>query len=54
MSCPWAKIQQPKPVNLTDIMSEELARDLQSREDKKYWENMDIGNNNKYNYIVFN
>ncbi|XP_076272887.1 serine/threonine-protein kinase RIO3 [Rhynchophorus ferrugineus] len=43
MSCPWAKIQQPQAVNLTDIMSEELAKDLQDKEVKKYLNNMGEG-----------
>ncbi|KAK5641083.1 hypothetical protein RI129_009630 [Pyrocoelia pectoralis] len=36
MSSPWGKITQPEPTNLQDIMSEELARDLQAKEDQKY------------------
>lgn len=36
MSCPWAKVSQPEPVNLQDIMSEEVARDLQAKEMEKY------------------
>lgn len=36
MSSPWAKIATPEPVNLQDIMSEELAKDLQEKENKKY------------------
>ncbi|CAH1997309.1 unnamed protein product [Acanthoscelides obtectus] len=35
MSCPWAKIEKPEPVNLTDVMSEELAREMQEKEYKK-------------------
>ncbi|CAG9828082.1 unnamed protein product [Diabrotica balteata] len=35
MSCPWAKIEKPEPVNLEEIMSEEVARELQAKEDKK-------------------
>ncbi|KAJ8965126.1 hypothetical protein NQ314_004351 [Rhamnusium bicolor] len=38
MSCPWAKIEKPEPVNLEDIMSEEVARDLQAKEEKMYAE----------------
>ncbi|EFA07752.1 serine/threonine-protein kinase RIO3 [Tribolium castaneum] len=38
MSCPWAKIANVEPVNLQDIMSEEVARELQAKEDKKYAE----------------
>ncbi|XP_023018725.1 serine/threonine-protein kinase RIO3 [Leptinotarsa decemlineata] len=34
MSCPWAKIEKPEPVNFTDILSEEVARDLQAKEEK--------------------
>ncbi|XP_060521757.1 serine/threonine-protein kinase RIO3 [Cylas formicarius] len=36
MSCPWAKIEKPETVNLSEIMSEEVARDLQDKENKKY------------------
>ncbi|KAI4456058.1 serine/threonine-protein kinase rio1 [Holotrichia oblita] len=35
MSSPWGKIAVPDPVNLQDIMSEELARDLQEKENRK-------------------
>nr|CAI5822267.1 unnamed protein product [Callosobruchus analis] len=35
MSCPWAKIEKPEPVNLTEVMSEELAREMQEKEYKK-------------------
>ncbi|GJQ73238.1 hypothetical protein Trydic_g13615 [Trypoxylus dichotomus] len=35
MSSPWGKITVPEPVNLQDIMSEELARDLQEKENIK-------------------
>ncbi|XP_018568166.1 serine/threonine-protein kinase RIO3 [Anoplophora glabripennis] len=35
MSCPWAKIEKPEPVNFADILSEEVAKDLQAKEDKK-------------------
>ena len=38
MSCPWGKIEKPEPVNLDEILSEEVARDLQAKEDKKYAE----------------
>lgn len=38
MACPWAKIEKPEPVNFTDIMSEEVAKDLQAKEQKKYLE----------------
>lgn len=38
MSCPWAKISAPEPVNLQEIMSEEMARDLQAKEVEKYAE----------------
>ncbi|CAG9773633.1 unnamed protein product [Ceutorhynchus assimilis] len=43
MSCPWAKIAKPEPVNLAEIMSEEVARDLQAKEDKKLMEIQDLG-----------
>lgn len=36
MSSPWAKIVAPEPVNLQDIMSEEIAKDLQAKEIEKY------------------
>lgn len=36
MSSPWAKIVVPEPVNLKDIMSEEVAKDLQAKEVEKY------------------
>ncbi|KAF5270535.1 hypothetical protein FQR65_LT05433 [Abscondita terminalis] len=36
MSSPWAKITKPEPINLEDIMSEEVAKDLQAKEDEKY------------------
>ncbi|CAG9824592.1 unnamed protein product [Phaedon cochleariae] len=39
MSSPWAKIEKPDPVCLHDIMSEELARDLQEKEDNKFLKN---------------
>lgn len=35
MACPWANIKKPEAVNLTEIMSEEVARDLQSKENEK-------------------
>lgn len=35
MACPWANIKKPEPVNLTEIMSEEVARDLQAKENEK-------------------
>lgn len=35
MSCPWAKIEKPEPVNFEDIMSEQVASDLQAKEEKK-------------------
>lgn len=38
MSCPWAKISTPEPVNLQEIMSEEIAKDLQAKEVQKYAE----------------
>lgn len=39
MACPWAKIEKPEPINLVDIMSEEVAKDLQAKEEKNYFEN---------------
>ncbi|KAG5875520.1 hypothetical protein JTB14_013675 [Gonioctena quinquepunctata] len=48
MSCPWAKIEKPEPVNLNDIISEEVARDLQAKEEKKLLESATtVGENNK-------
>ncbi|CAH0563539.1 unnamed protein product [Brassicogethes aeneus] len=41
MSCPWAKIEKPEPVNFEDIMSEEVARDLQAKEEKKSFKNVE-------------
>lgn len=38
MSCPWAKVEQVEPVNFEEIMSEQVARELQAKEDKKYVE----------------
>lgn len=38
MSSPWAKITKPEPVNLQDIMSEEVAKDLQKKENDKYFD----------------
>ncbi|XP_050299178.1 serine/threonine-protein kinase RIO3 [Anthonomus grandis grandis] len=35
MSCPWAKIDKPQPVDFAEIMSEEVAKDLQEKENKK-------------------
>lgn len=35
MACPWANIKKPEPVNLTEIMSEEVAKDLQAKENEK-------------------
>ena len=35
MSTPWAKLSAPQPIDLRDIMSEELAKDLQKKEDEK-------------------
>lgn len=32
MSSPWAKIVIPEPINLEDIMSEEIAKDLLAKE----------------------
>lgn len=42
MSCPWAKIDKPEPMNLQEIMSEEVAKDLQAKEEKKYMKNMKL------------
>ncbi|XP_057666806.1 serine/threonine-protein kinase RIO3-like [Diorhabda carinulata] len=36
MSCPWAKIEKPEPINLEEIISEEVARELQAKEEKKF------------------
>lgn len=43
MSSPWAKIEKPEAVNLAEIMSEEVAKDLQAKEDKKSNILLDIG-----------
>lgn len=42
MSSPWGKIEKPEPVNLKDIMSEQLASDMQSKEDKKVADRLHI------------
>lgn len=36
MSCPWAKIDKPEPIKFEDIVSEQVASDLQEKEEKKY------------------
>lgn len=36
MSSPWGKVTNPEPLKLQDIMSEEVAKDLQAKENKKY------------------
>lgn len=36
MSSPWNKIEQPEPVEFHNIMSEEYARGLQDKENKKF------------------
>jgi len=38
MSSPWAKISTPEPTSLQDIMSEEVAKEMQAKEDQKYLE----------------
>lgn len=38
MASPWAKITMPELTNLEDIMSEEVAKDLQAKENLKYAE----------------
>lgn len=38
MSSPWGKIEQPEPVEFHNIMSEEYARGLQDKENKKFAE----------------
>ncbi|CAG9828113.1 unnamed protein product [Diabrotica balteata] len=35
MTSPWAKIDQPDPVSLEEIISEEVAKKLQGKEDKR-------------------
>lgn len=37
---PWGKIQTVDPVNLTDIMSEQLASDIQAKENKFYMKSL--------------
>lgn len=39
-SSPWGKIQQIEPVNLQDIMSEEIAWDMQEKENRLYMESL--------------
>lgn len=41
MSCPWANIKQPEPVRLDDIISEEIARDLQAKELNEFYKQSD-------------
>ncbi|XP_066259713.1 serine/threonine-protein kinase RIO3 isoform X1 [Euwallacea similis] len=48
MSCPWANIKQPESMNLADIMSEELARDLQAKAEAKAYENI---SDNKHEHV---
>ncbi|GAB0089737.1 Serine/threonine-protein kinase RIO3 [Sergentomyia squamirostris] len=36
MASPWKVVASPEPVNFADIMSEELARELQDKENEKY------------------
>lgn len=35
MSSPWGKIEKPEAVDLKEIMSEQMAKEIQSKEDKK-------------------
>lgn len=41
MSCPWAKITTPEPVNFEDIISEQVANDLQAKEEKRYLDKLE-------------
>lgn len=41
MSCPWAKITTPDPVKFEDIVSEQVANDLQAKEEKRYLNEME-------------
>lgn len=41
-SSPWGKVKSVEAVNLTDIMSEQLATELQKKEDKHYMESIEI------------
>lgn len=43
-SSPWGKIQTVEPVNLQDIMSEEVAKDLQEKENRLYMESLNCHN----------
>ncbi|CAG9859730.1 unnamed protein product [Phyllotreta striolata] len=45
MSSPWAKIDKPEPINLDDIMSEEVARELQAKEEKNLLKHLHPGSN---------
>lgn len=47
MSCPWAKIEQPEPINFEEIMSEQVASDLQDKEEKKYLNLLGVEKNTK-------
>ena len=40
MASPWAKIDKIEPVSFTDIMSEEYAKGLQARANKKFSEQL--------------
>lgn len=41
---PWGKVTNPEPVMLQDIMSEEVAKDLQAKEKEKYVQSLCDGN----------
>ncbi|KAJ8923344.1 hypothetical protein NQ315_001902 [Exocentrus adspersus] len=44
MSCPWANIEKPEPVNFSDIMAEEIAKDIQAKEELKMLQTFEIVN----------
>lgn len=41
MSSPWAKIEKPEPLNFEEIMSEQVATDLQAKEQKRYFDRLE-------------
>lgn len=48
MACPWAKITTPQPVNFEDIVSEQVANDLQAKEEKRYLNELEKNDTRMY------
>lgn len=48
---PWGKVKSVEPVNLTDIMSEQLANELQDKENKLYMKSLEPESNLKEDNI---